>query len=136
MGTALALAKLAKLELYHGHFLKAVEAGEAALRLLTIAYEDGADIVVELRQIVAQSRAEAGSGLQRCGPNRLMEVSDFPVHVNSQTTTLQHHVEGPELPPAFVGRTVEMPVAGIHNQKGVVSSIKLSEPICILGELD
>merc|ERR1712048_487169 len=75
---ALALAKRAKLELYHGNFAMAVEAGEQALRLLTVAYEEGTEMLIELRQIVAESRAEAGAELQRRPPGDVTPALGCP----------------------------------------------------------
>lgn len=56
--TALSFARLAKLELYHGRFGEAVRAGERALRTLVLVGDEDSTVAVELRQIVAQARAE------------------------------------------------------------------------------
>jgi len=57
--TALALTRQAKLELYHANFCAAITAGEAALQIFSICAADSLEVAQELRQIVAEARAEA-----------------------------------------------------------------------------
>eukprot|EP00929_Paragymnodinium_shiwhaense_P100978 TRINITY_DN63701_c0_g1_i1.p1 TRINITY_DN63701_c0_g1~~TRINITY_DN63701_c0_g1_i1.p1 ORF type:complete len:620 (+),score=141.30 TRINITY_DN63701_c0_g1_i1:131-1861(+) len=57
--TGLALTRQAKLELYHCNFHAAVAAGEAALQIFAICAADAFEVAQELRQMVAQARAEA-----------------------------------------------------------------------------
>jgi len=145
----LAFAKLAKLELYHGYFQKAVDAGEAALRSLTIAYEDDTDMLVELRGIVAQSQAEAGSEMQRRDPANCLPDLDFTVEVSPHSGSSGRQVEGPELPPALASRKLGAPMdGGVGASHGLVSTpstcelkdaggiARAVEPTSMLSELD
>jgi len=77
----LSVARLAKLELYHGNVSAAAELGEEALRSLTLACGEDLDACAELRRIVAEARAEVQARLAtrvaprkgRCAPALLHE---------------------------------------------------------------
>lgn len=64
--TCLSLARLAKLELYHGHFAAAAMVAEEALRGSPganasperLVWEDRPEVATELRQILAQAQSE------------------------------------------------------------------------------
>eukprot|EP00747_Dinoflagellata_sp_TGD_P215504 gnl/TRDRNA2_/TRDRNA2_88196_c0_seq1.p1 gnl/TRDRNA2_/TRDRNA2_88196_c0~~gnl/TRDRNA2_/TRDRNA2_88196_c0_seq1.p1 ORF type:complete len:396 (-),score=62.16 gnl/TRDRNA2_/TRDRNA2_88196_c0_seq1:30-1043(-) len=123
---ALSLARLAKLELYHGNHWEALDAGEEALRSLSVTYADGADILAELRCIVAQARAEAANG-----PPRGVQVRCMPGTAKSQ-------IVGP-MPPSGHGELCDAssrPSGGTCAQEAADSPTTTGARHCALMELD
>lgn len=125
---ALGRARLAKLELYHGHFRLAAEAGEAALRTLAVSYEAGAEIFAELRQIVAQARAEAEAELRALGPG---------AGGSRQLGKRASAALGPPLPPPPDGAPpLTRPVPGACGVETLAAGVAPCAPRVALHELD
>jgi len=73
------LAKLAKLEMYHGFFVAVIRAGDESLRILARSYHEDSEVAQEIRQIVAQARAEVQARSLACKEQQSLAIEQAVV---------------------------------------------------------